>query len=164
MNKNYFIELSTYNVWANNEFRNWLLQLSQEQLKQPLVSSFNNIEATALHIVGAESVWLERLNQVQNWVWLPSVFKGTTDELLQLWEQSSEGLHQFVKDLPEEDFMTKVSFKNLKGDAFEMPYYKMLAHVFNHSTYHRGQLTTMLRQVDFTDVSSTDMINFYRML
>ena len=164
MNKNYFIELSTYNVWANNEFRNWLLQLSQEQLKQPLVSSFNSIEATALHIVGAESVWLERLNQVQNWVWLPSVFKGTTDELLQLWKQSSEGLHQFVKDLPEEDFMAKVSFKNLKGDAFEMPYYKMLAHVFNHSTYHRGQLTTMLRQVDFTDVGSTDMINFYRML
>ena len=69
MNKNYFIELSTYNVWANNEFRNWLLQLSQEQLKQPLVSSFNSIEATALHIVGAESVWLERLNKVQNWVW-----------------------------------------------------------------------------------------------
>ena len=164
MNKNYFIELSTYNVWANNEFRNWLLQLSQEQLKQPLVSSFNSIEATALHIVGAESVWLERLNQVQNWVWLPSIFKGTTDELLQLWEQSSEGLHQFVQNLPEEDFMAKVSFTNLKGDAIEMPYYKMLAHVFNHSTYHRGQLTTMLRQVGFTDVSSTDMINFYRML
>ena len=164
MNKNYFIELSTYNVWANNEFRNWLLQLNQEQLKQPLISSFSNIEATSLHIVGAESVWLERLNQVQNWVWLPSVFKGTTDELLQLWEQSSEGLHQFVKDLPEEDFMAKVSFTNLKGDAFEMPYYKMLAHVFNHSTYHRGQLTTMLRQVGFTGVGSTDMINFYRML
>jgi uncharacterized damage-inducible protein DinB len=40
--------------------------------------------------------------------------------------------------------------------------YEMLAHVFNHNTYHRGQLITMLRQVGVTDLPQTDLIFFYR--
>ncbi|WP_223233283.1 DinB family protein [Chitinophaga sp. CF418] len=32
----------------------------------------------------------------------------------------------------------------------------------NHSTYHRGQLVNMLRQVGFTQLSSTDLATYYR--
>jgi len=40
--------------------------------------------------------------------------------------------------------------------------YEILSHVFNHSTYHRGQLVTLFRQVGFTDVTSTDLLLYYR--
>ena len=55
-----------------------------------------------------------------------------------------------------------LDFKRLNGDAYSMPYYELIAHVFNHSTYHRGQLVTMLRQVGFDKVESTDMLAYFR--
>jgi uncharacterized damage-inducible protein DinB len=38
----------------------------------------------------------------------------------------------------------------------------MLQHVVNHGTYHRGQITTMLRQLGAEPPKSTDLIAFYR--
>jgi uncharacterized damage-inducible protein DinB len=38
----------------------------------------------------------------------------------------------------------------------------MLQHVVNHASYHRGQITTMLRQMGAQPAKSTDMIAFYR--
>ena len=35
--------------------------------------------------------------------------------------------------------------------------------VMNHSTYHRGQLVTLLRGAGFTALSTTDLISFYRL-
>jgi uncharacterized damage-inducible protein DinB len=38
----------------------------------------------------------------------------------------------------------------------------MLQHVVNHASYHRGQVTTMLRQLGAAPAKSMDMIAFYR--
>ena len=36
-------------------------------------------------------------------------------------------------------------------------------HGMNHSSiYHRGQVVTMLREVGYTDISTLDMISYYR--
>jgi uncharacterized damage-inducible protein DinB len=39
----------------------------------------------------------------------------------------------------------------------------MLAHVVNHGSYHRGQVTTLLRQLGAAPPKPTDMIAFYRL-
>jgi uncharacterized damage-inducible protein DinB len=41
------------------------------------------------------------------------------------------------------------------------PLWQALQHLVNHGSYHRGQVTTMLRQVGAGPVS-TDLIVFYR--
>jgi len=38
----------------------------------------------------------------------------------------------------------------------------MVQHVVNHGTYHRGQITTLLRQMGAAPPKSTDLIAFYR--
>ena len=162
MTKNYFLQLSNYNIWANNIVCAWLEKISDEQWTQHVVSSFNSIQETVLHIIGAENIWLERMRKDENTFWLPSVYKGTKDEHTALLKQTSEGLKNFVENFDENNLQVNLDFKRLNGDAYSMPYYQMLAHVFNHSTYHRGQLVTMLRQVGFTDVGSTDMLGFFR--
>ncbi|WP_430270522.1 DinB family protein, partial [Pseudoalteromonas piscicida] len=43
MNKNYFLELAEYNIWANQTVSGWLEQISEEQWTMPLVSSFNSV-------------------------------------------------------------------------------------------------------------------------
>jgi uncharacterized damage-inducible protein DinB len=162
MTKNYFIELADYNIWANDIVHSWLDKITDEQWEQPIVSSFDSIAATALHIAGAETIWLDRLNNTAAPVWLPTIFKGSKKEALDVWNKASANLKSFVADFDETKLQINLSFKRLNGDAYEMPHYQAFAHMFNHSSYHRGQLVTMLRQAGFTDISSTDILRYFR--
>jgi len=162
MTKNYFIQLTDYNIWANNMVHSWFDKITDEQWTRPLVSSFNSIGETALHIAGAETIWLERLNNIAEPVWLPAVFKGSKKEILEVWDKASQNLKSFVENFDESKLQTNLSFKRINGETYEMPHYEIFSHVFNHSTYHRGQIITLLRQVGFTDVGSTDMLRFFR--
>ncbi len=162
MTKNYFLELARYNIWANNIVSSWFNRINDQQWEQPLVSSFENIAATALHIAGAETIWLERLNNVESPVWLPATFKGNKTEMVDVWKKASSSLEKFVGQFDETKMGNILRFTRLNGEVQEMPHYQVLAHVFNHSSYHRGQLVTLLRQVGFTEVGSTDLLAFYR--
>ena len=162
MTKNYFTEVADFNVWANNIVWGWLDQISEEQWQQHIVSSFNSIAETVLHVVSAETIWLDRLNKVESPVWLQTTFKGSRKETIELWKRSTVGLKKFMDEFDEAGMMNMLVFKRINGDRYEMPHYQVFAHIFNHSTYHRGQLVTMLRQAGFINVGSTDMLGFYR--
>ena len=162
MAKQYFKELAEFNLWANNIVCNWLEEITDEQWTRQLASSFNSIQQTVLHIISAEKAWQERFKKNPNVVFLQSNYKGSKNEHIALWKESSEGLKTFIENFDEKELNVNLDFKRLNGDAFSMPYYQLLAHVINHATYHRGQLVTMLREVGFTNVQSTDLLNFYR--
>jgi uncharacterized damage-inducible protein DinB len=161
MTKQYFIDLAEFNVWANNIVCGWLEQISDEQWSQHVVSSFNSIQETSLHIISAETAWLDRMNKAEV-RWLQKSFTGSREEHIALWNKTSNTLLDHVVALDENKITQILNFKRLNGDPYSMPFYQVLAHMFNHSTFHRGQLVTMLRQVGFTDVSSTDLMGFYR--
>ena len=162
MTKNYFIQLADYNIWANNIVNSWFEKITDEQWEQPIVSSFGSIGETAMHIARAETIWLERLKNVSSPVWPPADFKGSKKEILDVWETASQNLKSFIENFDETKMQTNLIFKRINGEAIEQPHYQIFSHVFNHSTYHRGQIVTLLRQVGFTDVSSTDMSGFFR--
>ena len=164
MPKQYFIELADYNIWANNIVCSWLEKISDDQWNQNMVSSFSSIEKTILHMIGAENVWAERMNKVEAPVWIPGSFTGTKNEHLALLRKTSLALKNCVFAFDETKLQEKLFFKRLNGEENLMPFYQILSHVFNHSTYHRGQLVTMLRQVGFTDVGTTDLSVFYKQM
>jgi Uncharacterized protein conserved in bacteria len=162
MTKEYFKELASYNAWANAQVCNWILQLSNEQWGQQVTSSFNSIEATVLHVVSAENIWLQRFQELEHTEWLQSSFSGTKEELVDIWRNVFRDIKTFLETFEESKLHAPLHFKTLNGTPDAKPYYQVFAHMFNHSTYHRGQLVTMLRQVGFTEVASTDLLNFYR--
>ena len=55
-----------------------------------------------------------------------------------------------------------IEFKLLTGQAAASPFWQMLQHIVNHASYHRGQVTTKLRQLGAQPAKSMDMIAFYR--
>ena len=162
MNKQYFVDLANYNIWANDIAINWLNQINDEQWNKEINSSFNSIALTCIHIAGAEKIWLERWESLANPIFLFAEFNGTKNDLISIWQQASTNILQFISKLPETNYSDSFTFKRLNGEINEMQYAQAFTHVINHSTYHRGQLVTMLRQVGFTDVSSTDYLMYCR--
>ena len=55
-----------------------------------------------------------------------------------------------------------IKYQDLRGNDQSDVRWQMLQHVVNHGTYHRGQITTMLRQLGAAPPESTDLIAFYR--
>ena len=161
MNKQYFIELAEYNIWANDIVYTWLENISDEQWNKTIISSFNSIQETVLHIISAENAWMQRFRK-ERVEWLQSTYKGTKEDHVKLWKETSAAFKAYIKDFNEDDLTKKLDFKRLNGEAYSMPYYQLFAHVVNHATYHRGQLVTMLRQSGFLNVDSTDLLGFYR--
>lgn len=162
MSKNYFSALANYNVWANQIVIDWLEQITDEQWTMPLVSSFNSVQETVLHIVSAENVWVSRFQHIENPEWLQATFKGSKDQHITKWKLVSKNLQAFVETVTDATLVAPLEYKRLNGQVFNTPLYQLLAHVFNHSTYHRGQLVTLLRQAGFTNIGSTDLLNFQR--
>jgi uncharacterized damage-inducible protein DinB len=54
-----------------------------------------------------------------------------------------------------------VSYRALSGAPYANPLGELLRHVVNHGTYHRGQVATLLRQLDVKP-PQTDLILYYR--
>ena len=97
MNKKYFLELADYNIWANKIAIDWLNLINDEQWKQAIPSSFSSIEQTAIHIAGAEKIWIDRWTNIQNPVFLSAEFKGTKNDLITIWKKSSADLKSFIE-------------------------------------------------------------------
>jgi uncharacterized damage-inducible protein DinB len=161
MLKQYFTDLAAYNSWADQKAMDWLSQITDEQWEQVNTSSFSSVRQTAVHITSAEKIWIDFWNKVADPVYLSANFMGTKNELLSIWKAASEGLETYIKSHPEEEFMRSVSFIYPNGNTGQMPYYQTFAHIVNHSTYHRGQLVTLLRQAGHHQFSSVDLATFY---
>lgn len=161
MTKEYFIELAKYNIWANDIVCNMLEKINEDQWLQKIISSFDSIQETTLHIMSAENAWLQRFKR-EPFEWLQLSYKGSKNEHINLWKKISTDLKEFITGFAENNLLVKLDYKRLNGEEKSTPFYIMFAHVFNHSTYHRGQLITMLRQVGFTEIKSTDFVGFYK--
>jgi uncharacterized damage-inducible protein DinB len=162
MNKHYFIKLADYNSWANNKAIEWLNQINDEQWDQVITSSFSSIKQTAIHIASAEKIWIDFWNNVPDPVYLSVAFKGSKNELTAIWKKASTGLKDFVEKYPEENFWQPITFRYPSGAEGGMEFWQTFSHIINHSTYHRGQLVTLLRQAGFTELSSLDLATYYR--
>ncbi|MGO4294327.1 DinB family protein [Chitinophaga sp. RAB17] len=161
MNKKYFTALAGYNNWADNIAIGWLHEINDEQWNQFISSSFSSIRQTAIHIASAEKIWVDFWKNMPDPVFLSAEFNGTKNDLIKIWQQSSSDLKSFIENYPEENYLQEVTFKKRSGEEGRMEYPQTFSHIINHSTFHRGQLVTLLRQAGFTKFSSTDLSTYY---
>lgn len=161
MNIDDFRLLYDYNSWANTRTLDSCAPLTQEQFTRDLGSSFRSVRDTLLHIYGAEWVWLERWHG-RSHDGLPSTVDFPDfDAVRRYLQEIDRSLVDYVDSLTNEDLQRTLSYKTTSGAPYTQPYWQMLQHVANHSTYHRGQLATLVRQLA-AKPTSTDLIGFYR--
>jgi uncharacterized damage-inducible protein DinB len=161
MDINDFRLLYDFNAWANQRMLGKCADVAAEQFTRDLGSSFRSLRDTLAHIYGAEWIWLERW-QGRIPKGLPSASDFPDFESIRKRLTEMDGtLINYVAALNDDDVNRVIQFKTTAGMPYAQPLGQCLQHVANHSTYHRGQVTTMLRQLGAKAVG-TDLIAFYR--
>jgi len=160
--KELFVQYATYNTWANALLLNLVDSLSAEQQKTEIKSSFSSLYKTVLHQLDAESIWWQRI-KLQERIDIPSQsFDGSMKDLSIRLLQQNRQWQEWVSNTNEHGFQHEFIYFNLKKERFKQPIYQMLLHLFNHGTYHRGQIVTMLRQLGIEKIPQTDFIVWSR--
>ncbi|MBL0096615.1 MAG: DinB family protein [Bacteroidetes bacterium] len=160
----HLLQLCNYNVWANDRICSYIKEAGDSIADQEMTSSFPTVRKTLYHLWDAQEIWYKRLQGESPNTWPSHYFKGSLEESIDAIHQSSIDFVRFVEKLSENGHLSSVEFKSIDGTSFFNTIEEIVMHVMNHSTYHRGQLITMLRSAGFTAVGSTDMIRYYREL
>ena len=152
--------LHAYNSWADNLFFDALAQLPKEQYMQDMRSSHGGIHTTLIYLVGAEKVWLERFNGAAQ-PFLSQNPPVSLAELHAVWEKVGYDTAKWLGTMTDKNLSDTFTMKTSKGESFTHTFVQAFQHLVNHSTYHRGQIVVMLRQLGVKP-PTTDMIRFLR--
>jgi uncharacterized damage-inducible protein DinB len=156
------LTLLDYHYWARDRMLDALEPLTPDQFNQDLGSSFKSIRETVAHLYSAEWAWYERWRGRMPTAPLPLDLFPDVAAVRQQWIAQEGNMREFLVGLDDDRIAREIEYKLLSGAVGSASIAQMLQHVVNHASYHRGQVTTMLRQVGATSVPSTDLIRFYR--
>jgi uncharacterized damage-inducible protein DinB len=161
MNAEDFRPLYDYNSWANRRTLDACAALSSEQFTRDMGSSFRSVRDTLVHLMLVEWLWLERWHGRSPTSFAPAADFPNVDSVRARWAEIARDLLDYIASLTQEEVQRVVQHKTTAGVPQAAPLWQMLQHLLNHGTYHRGQVTTLLRQLG-AKANGTDLITFYR--
>jgi uncharacterized damage-inducible protein DinB len=141
--------LLRYDVWANRET---LRSLRRSTAPSRSLRWMN-------HIVGAELLWLARMDGVPAPlpVWPDLSVEACEARLAEL----TRRLVGTLSSMNHEALSRPVAYTNSKGEAWSSTVEEILTHVVIHSAYHRGQIASDLRSAG-EEPAYTDYIHAVR--
>jgi len=160
-----FADLQTlidYHYWARDRLLEAIEPLTAEQWSKDLGSSFKSVHATVAHLYGAEWAWYLRWQGESPTALFPPEKVADQASVRRAWTENETKVRAFLAELGEAGITRVFQYRMLNGTEGASPFWQMLQHVVNHASYHRGQVTTMLRQLGAQPPKSMDMIAYYR--
>ena len=154
--------LIDYNYWARDRMIAAVTPLSTEQYTRDLGSSFKSVRDTLVHTYSAEWVWYSRWQGTSPTSPIPFDKFPDLAALQSAWLDLEARVRSFFEQAGEAGIARAMDYKLLNGQPGRTVLWQMLQHVVNHGSYHRGQVTTMLRQLGAQPPKSVDLITFYR--
>ena len=162
MNAAFLQRLVDYNYWARDRIFDAVATLTTEQYSRPMGNSFSSIRETLVHVYSADWVWLSRWHGVSPTAGLSADQWPDLASLVTSWRDLETKVRAVVEGVTDAGVDKVIDYKLLSGQPGQSPFSGMVQHVVNHGTYHRGQVTTMLRQMGLAAPKSTDLITFIR--
>ncbi len=157
------LALLDYHYWARDRLLDAVEEITPDHFHQDMGNSFSSIRDTLLHCVFAECVWRSRWEGES----LPEPFDPKDFEAVQdvrvRWIEEEHRVRRFVNQLGPDSLNHLFRYTELSGKPTTSVFWQSLQHVVNHASYHRGQVTTMLRQLGAQPPDSQDLITFYRL-
>ena len=154
--------LLDYHYWALDRVLKAVADLSEEQYTRDLGNSFKSIRDTLVHTYSAEWIWYCRWTGTSPSGMIDSARYPGRQSLGQAWAEHEAKMRALIEELDQSALDRVHQYRLMNGDPGETVFWQMLQHVVNHASYHRGQVTTMLRQLGVAAPPSQDLIRYYR--
>ena len=157
----HFVQLARYNVWATERLLGALAPLSETDYRRDLGLFFKSIHGTLNHLLVAEHLlWQRRFAFGESpSVALDSEAEKERGRLAQALKHGAASWEPLIASWASERFDGRLAYTNMRGQAMSLPFSSTLAHVFNHGTHHRGQISAVLTQLG-QPAPELDMVYF----
>ena len=152
-------DMALYNQWMNERLYSVCSDISDVERRKDRGAFFKSIHETLNHLLLADKIWLGRfLNEPFQVDRLDQELYHNFNELTQARRETDESILQWVNSLTDEVLTGHLYYKSIVNPRpRKYEYWLAVAHLFNHQTHHRGQLTTLLNQCGM-DCGVTDLI------
>ena len=152
--------LFAYNRWATERLLDAARSLDRAELTRDFGVSYRSVRGTLVHTLWSEWIWWRR------WAGESPRQRFAEDDFPDVpgmaarWGEIHDGQRDFVLGLTERRLASRIAYENLEGERWEYRLDHMIQHVVNHSSYHRGQVVSLLRQLGRTP-PTTDLLDFF---
>jgi uncharacterized damage-inducible protein DinB len=156
--------LLDYHYWARDRMLDAVEPLSTEEFNRDLRNSFPSIRATVVHMYSADWVWCARWTG-DSPAAMPDPAPADCPDvpaIRRAWVDQEREVRGILASVGEGGVTRPMQYRGFGGQLQAQPFWQQLQHLVNHGAYHRGQVTTMLRQLGVTSLKSVDLIAFYR--
>lgn len=134
--------LFAYNRWANRRLLVAASLLSRDDFSRDLHASFDSVRGTFIHLLWGEALWLQFWKdgtRIQDPG--PGEFP-TVAEIEAAWDRIEKEQQEFAAGLTDERMAEN---RTVRDQTYTLG--ELVQHLLNHSTYHRGQVAVLLRQI-----------------
>lgn len=148
MNASHYRRLFEYNDWANHRVWECVTPLTEEQLRRPCDYSIGSIHEQVVHQMGAEWLFLQRVQGISPTSIPEAGEYPTRDAIRQQWDGITSDWQPFLATLSDDMLDNTITFTSFKGRTQRtMPLWEALTQMLNHSTDHRAQTLSLIHQV-----------------
>ena len=167
----HYLLLANYNRRMNRQVYESIEFLDPESLVEDRSAFFKSILGTLNHILVGALIWLARfssfstrylslnkLSQLPRPNGLSDMLYSDLASLKQVRGLVDVSIVEWLShEVKNNDFEGNLVYANTAGVVSERNFGALVSHLFNHQTHHRGQLSTILNQLDI-DVGVTDLL------
>ncbi|QXL84378.1 DinB family protein [Comamonas sp. NLF-1-9] len=144
--QDHFSTLARYNVWASTRLLDAVAPLDEADYRRDMGLFFKSIHGSLNHLLVAEHLlWWGRIAEgVSLKVALDGEAEPDRARLAQRLLQGAARWQPLIESWPASRFDGRFNYTTMGGEPVSLPFAATLAHVFNHGTHHRGQITAAL--------------------
>jgi uncharacterized damage-inducible protein DinB len=156
--------LVDYHYWARDRVLAAAGTLAADAFTRDMGSSFKSVRDTLVHTYSAEWAWCERWNGRSPTAHVPPGSVPDVAALRSRWSELESHVRTVVENRAAGGLDGVIEYTMMNGEPRASVFWQMLQHVVNHASYHRGQVTTMIRQLGGAPPESMDLITYYRLI
>ena len=155
------LALYDYSYWANARLFPVLATLTDEEFTREVAGSYGSIRNTLVHMMSAESGWLDRCGGPERGERLNPTDFPTLDAVVTRWAIYEAQMRQFLGSLTDEDLTRSVVYTipplGVSGSGCVG---ELLHHAVNHNIHHRGQVALLVRALGYVP-GNVDILFYY---
>ena len=147
--RTHFATLARYNAWATRRLLDGVAALGEDDYRRDVGLFFRSIHGTLNHLLVAEHLlWQRRFAEgVSPKLALDEEAEPDRARLAARLLEGAARWQPLLESWPAARFEGTLDYTNTRGEDVALPFALTLAHVFNHGTHHRGQISAALTQL-----------------